>query len=613
MATTSALPLRRLIHVLLIALTYPHLFSSECYMYWAPSTIPGAGLGVFAGSKSYEVGDQVTFGDLVIPIWDLDWHQEHYETRKFLWDEYVWGPEVFDGMEVEVTENDAIYAASIGMGAAPNCLLPLINLYDDPIQLDNAGLDSTSPGVGSFTPYHGRVYRASQDIQPGMELFVNYGFNYFDSRTHIYGVMPFEEDYTRADKLLLEYLRFKDYYFIEEHADREGENDETDYQAIVPDLWSVLQDFKSIWTESTVLMAVPEEESIIKELMDEGGTKYTLYDRSIRDIAWLEEHGECMDNIRDGTSTIPHAGRGAFANRKLPKGSLVSPVPLIHISDKDYLTTYEMTDYSLTPNRTVPVHSQLLRNYCFGHPQSQLMLCPYGMLTASINHAHKKPNIKIEWSKSTSMRHPEWKDMPVHKWANELHAGLSFDYVALRDIEEGEEILLDYGAAWDKAWKLHVRNYRTMREHYLPAFELNEIIDDNLQIRTMDERSYFTDSVYLFCRREFAEWNGLNDTIREMEELPCRVLERREGGGDGETTYVAEVVNFPKDTDFCERVGVGILWNVTRDAFYFEDMPYERDHHQPWTFRHEMHIPDDMFPEIWKTTTTTTTTTTKKP
>jgi hypothetical protein len=37
-------------------------------------------------------------------------------------------------------------------------------------------------------------------------------------------------------------------------------------------------------------------------------------------------------------------------------------------------------------------------------------------------------------------------------------------------------------------------------------------------------------------------------------------------------------------------------------------MPYGQDHHQPYTFRHEMHIPDDIFPEIWKTTTATTST-----
>jgi hypothetical protein len=227
------------------------------------------------------------------------------------------------------------------------------------------------------------------------------------------------------------------------------------------------------------------------------------------------------------------------------------------------------------------------------------------MLTASINHAHEKPNIKIEWGKSTSMRHPEWKDMPLDKWAQEAHAGLSFQYVALRDIEEGEEILLDYGAAWDKAWKLHVRNYQAMREHYVPAIELNELIADNLQIRTMNERSYFTDKVLLFCRPVFAEWNGLGDIIRDMGKLPCRVLERRDGDGDSETTYVAEVIKFGKDEHVCpDSTVVGILWNVTRDAFYFQDMTYGHDHHQPWAFRHEMHIPDDIFPEIWKTTST---------
>jgi hypothetical protein len=94
-----------------------------------------------------------------------------------------------------------------------------------------------------------------------------------------------------------------------------------------------------------------------------------------------------------------------------------------------------------------------------------------------------------------------------------------------------------------------------------------------------------------------------------MEKLPCRVLERRDGDSDSETTYVAEVIKFRNVFRnyglVCESTVAGILWNVTRDAFYFQDMPHGRDHHQPWAFRHEMHIPDDIFPEIWKATATT--------
>jgi hypothetical protein len=82
-------------------------------------------------------------------------------------------------------------------------------------------------------------------------------------------------------------------------------------------------------------MAIPEEESIIKDLMNDRRDETCLSQSfDARDGMWLEEDGECMDNVRDGTSTIPHAGRGqTFANRKSPKGSLLAtaPISLIHV------------------------------------------------------------------------------------------------------------------------------------------------------------------------------------------------------------------------------------------------------------------------------------------
>jgi hypothetical protein len=60
---------------------------------------------------------------------------------------------------------------------------------------------------------------------------------------------------------------------------------------------------------------------------------------------WLEENGQCMDNIKVGQSKNPNAGRGAFANRFIPKGGLVAPAPLIHIPDSEVLKMYrEVTD-----------------------------------------------------------------------------------------------------------------------------------------------------------------------------------------------------------------------------------------------------------------------------
>jgi hypothetical protein len=63
------------------------LAAKECGIYLAPSTIPGAGLGMYAGNKAYEKGDMVTFGD---------WHMGH-ESYDFLWEEYVWSHSQFTG------------------------------------------------------------------------------------------------------------------------------------------------------------------------------------------------------------------------------------------------------------------------------------------------------------------------------------------------------------------------------------------------------------------------------------------------------------------------------------------------------------------------------------
>lgn len=45
----------------------------QCGIYMAPSTIPGAGLGMFTGIDRRE-GDIVGDGDLLLPIVDVWWH-----------------------------------------------------------------------------------------------------------------------------------------------------------------------------------------------------------------------------------------------------------------------------------------------------------------------------------------------------------------------------------------------------------------------------------------------------------------------------------------------------------------------------------------------------------
>ena len=56
----------------------------------------------------------------------------------------------------------------------------------------------------------------------------------------------------------------------------------------------------------------------------------------------------------------------------------------------------------------------------------------------------------------------------------------------------------------------------------------------------------------------------------------------------------------PSSPTTCDIEKSPIYWDVPKSAFYFEDLPRTRDHIQPWSFRHEMMIPDDVFPERWK-------------
>lgn len=48
------------------------LANEECGLYIAESTIPGAGLGIFAG-HDYNVGQDIGRGDVCIPFIDMYW------------------------------------------------------------------------------------------------------------------------------------------------------------------------------------------------------------------------------------------------------------------------------------------------------------------------------------------------------------------------------------------------------------------------------------------------------------------------------------------------------------------------------------------------------------
>jgi hypothetical protein len=149
--------------------------NSKCGIYLAPSSIPNAGLGMYAGHRNFDEGQMVTDGDIIIPLFEMDWHNKLKESTQkydhFLWDEYTWNGDVFPGAEEETEDVDWLQFASPGVGAAANSYLSLVNIDDAWIELGLA-TDPKSPGAGAQTPYHGRYFTATEDIPAGGELWV---------------------------------------------------------------------------------------------------------------------------------------------------------------------------------------------------------------------------------------------------------------------------------------------------------------------------------------------------------------------------------------------------------------------------------------------------------
>lgn len=552
-------------------------------------------------------------------------------------------------MEDEITDPSTISVASGGFGAAINCDLALVNVHEmdysdlpkginDPkwtFRVDASGVPSgTSPGAGAFSIYHGRAFSASKDIEPYTELYASYGETYFESRD-AYWFVPLTKDYAKMDKFLTRYV-FKIGPVIRKAVSSSSsdlsngrkDNREDFQRSLQSDLWDVILSARDLW-RSRKMFALPGHNTTLSEMMAiqmNGGTAMKGYNATIKDARWMKENGQCLDNIMDGVSSIPHAGRGAFAKRFIRKGRVVAPSPLIHIPHRSVLDMYapvydKAGDRIYPDSKSGPEHQQLILNYCFGDSSSELLLCPYGYLTGLINHS-PNPNTKVQWTNSTAMKHPEWLNRPVSEWGYNYHSGLGFDYVALRDIEKGEEVTINYGPEWEAAWKAHVERFEANppRTDYRSAYELNDMLDIDIPIWPNRFRG-----VIMGCRNEYLELRGIfNKKNNEDGEELYEYVEPYQRGVEDELTYAGEfflcraickndetntytvevyesgngdIPSNPYVETFEETVAL-ILFDIPVDAFVWRDIPYDRNHHQEWSFRHHMGFKD--FPDMWK-------------
>lgn len=198
------------------------------------------------------------------------------------------------------------------------------------------------------------------------------------------------------------------------------------------------------------------------------------------------------------------------------------------------------------------------------------------------------------------MVHPEWLDKPIKEWAFTSGSGLCFDYIATRDIPDGEEILLDYGDDWQRAWDQHVVTWE-------PVERLTDRLNADLDglIPTEKEWKYSMgnpnddpNAVTLWCYSAYRLIQGLPPAKNKA--YPCKVIARNDDG-----TYLAEVVMHMQNekADQCETAFDEALWAIPRDALAYGG-PFEvddtREQWNPKTFRHHIGVPDHLLPLAWQ-------------
>jgi hypothetical protein len=440
----------------------------------------------------------------------------------------------------------------------------------------------TSHAGAGFTKWTNRNRRVA--FQYLTAFFIN--ICRFTTRD-IFDTLPLSTDFPKAQKLL---EKFSEVY---NH----------------PDLYKLLVDIRAIW-DSRTLNALPtsyeQAELAIRE-----DIAATYQPAATRGLDWLEEHGKCIDHIIPGQSTLEGAGHGAFTKRAIATGAIITGSPLHHLPSRLFMDMFDFQrDEEGQWQHGQRIGRQLIMNYCYGHSDSSVLLCPYGSGVNYINHNQTLVNVKIRWAKDGTTAHMDnWFEKSPPEMALDSSSHLAFDFVATRHIKKGEELFMDYGDAWEQAWQAHISSWKpeyAWAHTYLNGHEWNERMKDT-PLRTEAESFYdpYPTTLQIRCHTKLVDvkqWRSSTQWKWSLREYgyPCRIL-KREREVD-ELVYDVEITSEAKDRwdDFTRGERISVQNKVPREAIRFLDSPYTSDMHLRRSFRHEIGIPDDMLPNAWR-------------
>ena len=355
----------------------------------------------------------------------------------------------------------------------------------------------------------------------------------------------------------------------------------------------------------------------------------------------------------------------------------MAPAPVIHFADKTSLNMYNETRNikgKVIKNGKELLTTQLIHNYMFGHPNSSVVLFPYSSNVAYINHHSTKFNAQLQWATDFEAHNQDWlhKDVTFleQQWragendsttpcgvlssyiakesVTTIRTGLMLEFVATRDILEGEEIFIDYGDRWQTAWDQHVKDWTPVdpSKDYNNYTHCTKLSTENTEktlykraetfkiegipIRTIEEQEInpYPRNVVTKCRvdldigignythapkttphykREYVE-----DDFKKGDKSShqCNILKRkgmpRISFDDDDVKETSPFV-YTVQIDRKKRQHQGmmtieeshVITDVPTEAINLVNEKYTSDMFLKSAFRHEMELPDGLWPNAW--------------
>jgi len=258
-----------------------------------------------------------------------------------------------------------------------------------------------------------------------------------------------------------------------------------------------------------------------------------------------------------------------------------------------------------------------------------------------VNHgAGESANVRLQWSTSKVLYgpsvEPDWfRNLTVEELLlsrNQQGRGLLLlELVALRDIRAGEEVLLDYGEDFIRAYEHHVEHWEPVpgAHAYAPSYVYDDAIKKLRTEKELKDHPY-PDNIFTSCYYRYSDnkseaeqqlqekqqqqstnaaasesaavtafrWRRTRGLLEPRNLRPCSILQRNEEDG----TFTVRIRNRYglAAEERLPKGAIHIITHVPRYAIRFSDKIYTTDQHLENAFRHEIGIPDDIFPEKWK-------------